>query len=78
MKNINFTNKRSTTVELLVEPAAEAIELKPNQMAEIQILDVGKYLDPLEIVYDDDFVTIYEGREMQLKIYVDGELIYFT
>ncbi len=78
MRKVCFTNKNNSIIEIIIEPAAEAFELNPQQTAIIEIEESAEFSDSLEIEHYSDSILVHEGRQMNLKIYVEKELVYYT
>lgn len=76
---ITIKNKENYLIELIIEPTAEYIELQPNQEAVIKLTyleDVNE--DRLVIEYYKDSIVIYQEFYMDIKIFVEGDLKYYT
>jgi len=77
IKKKTFTNNKNTKLEIAIEPAAEYIDLLPGKTAILEIYYENES-SPLEFDITDDTFTIYESKGVGIKIFIDGQLEYYT
>ena len=76
---IKFTNSSNKGLEILVEPAAEFIDLPPGKSCLIEMTKTTNlYNDPLNIVLENEMLIIYEKRQCEMTIKIDEEIVYYT
>ena len=77
VSQINFRNKSTTKIEILVEPSAEYIDIKPEEEVKIEFRKKNDtYNDELSITIENNVLIIYEPRQLDMTIQLD-ELIVF-
>lgn len=79
VEKIKFKNNTTRKIEVLVEPSAEYIDLMPNHTIRMEFIKVKtEFNDELSMVLENDMLIIYESRQLDMKIFVNDELKYFT
>jgi hypothetical protein len=79
VKIITFKNNLNRNLEILIEPAAEYINLEQNYQIEIQLDKVTEsFNDELALVLEENVLVIYESRQCKMKIFKNDELMYHT
>lgn len=75
---LTFRNNTNKKIELFIEPLAESVDLHSGKIAYIKTTKISEsYSDELAVVLEDDML-IYEARQCDMKIGIDGELKYYT
>ena len=78
-KTLTLGNHSNKELEIHIEPAAEFFGLGPGQTAIVEIhYGQDERACPLEIVYDDGAIILFECEDFVLEIKVDDKLIYFS
>ena len=73
IKELILTNKNLTSIEIIVEPYLEYINLKPNEEATIKV--TGKN-SKLNIEYHQDAIILYDEYQNNIEIYLNSKLVY--
>ena len=74
-ERVEFINEKNRSVEIIIEPSAEEIELPPGKTVSFEISqDLKEFRDAYTIAYHDDAIVVYEQRGRVMKIFIDGTL----
>jgi hypothetical protein len=79
VKKITFKNNSNENLEILIEPAAEYIDLEKGCQIIIELVSLkSNYNDELAMVIENNMLIIYESRQCRMKIFKNNELMYYT
>lgn len=73
IKKLILTNKSLNSIEIIVEPYLEYIDLNPNEEAIIKINGKNSKLD---IEYHSDAIVLYDEHQNNIEIYLGNKLMY--
>ena len=76
---LKFSNACGKDILIYMEPSGEEIHLLSNDKAVIfEVAREDEALGIVEIVYHEDGISIFENRKFEIRIYVNGNLKYYT